>query len=62
MSESDQSDLPQIRMTGHPEVDAALERLGGLAERPVAEHGAEFEAISAALRDALDEGAPESPS
>jgi|GEM_PF-7030816 len=36
-----------------PEIEAALERLDALDQRPVHEHPAEFEAIHRVLRDTL---------
>lgn len=39
--------------TGHPEVDGVLASLDSLAERPVAEHVAVFEAAHERLRGAL---------
>lgn len=41
--------------TGHPAVDQVLASLEGLAERPVEEHAAVFEAAHDALRAALSD-------
>jgi hypothetical protein len=43
--------------TGHPEVDAVLGALDGLAERPVAEQVKDLEAADARLRGLLSDPA-----
>ena len=45
---------------GVPAVDAILQRLGDLDERPVAEHVAAYERIHADLQDALADAADRS--
>ena len=40
-------------LTGHPEVDAVVRGLDGLAELPVEEHVTVFEDAHVRLRDAL---------
>jgi hypothetical protein len=45
--------------TGDPRVDAAMQRLGSLAELPVSEHVEQYDALHRTLQDALatiDEG------
>ncbi|MCL3861979.1 hypothetical protein [Actinotalea sp. K2] len=42
-------------LTGDPSVDAALTVLDGLADRPVREHVAVFDAVHGALQDRLAE-------
>jgi hypothetical protein len=46
-----------VSETGNPQVDAVLRSLDSVADRPVDEHVAVFEAAHAALRDALTTGA-----
>ncbi len=41
-------------VTGVPSVDAALARLDGLADTPLAEHPPVYEQVDAGLRSALD--------
>lgn len=53
----DETVVAGIPETGNAAVDEALQRLDGLADRPVTEHAGEFEAIHDALRDALDTSA-----
>lgn len=62
MSEVDDptSDLPDLPVTGHREVDAALARLTRLDVLPVTKHAGEYELISTVLRAALDERPAES--
>lgn len=50
--EHDESSTPH---TGDQAVDAALETLAGLDDRPVREHVAAFEAVHGALSDRLAE-------
>lgn len=45
--------------TGVPAVDAVLDEVDGLADRPVAEHVAVYERAHDTLRRALDPGAPD---
>lgn len=45
------SDSPE--RTGHPDVDAALDAVDSLEERPVAEHLAAYESAHALLRQAM---------
>jgi hypothetical protein len=49
----DALDPQAVDTTGHPEVDAVLASLGGIEERPVADHVAVFEAAHERLRGAL---------
>ena len=44
--------------TGHAEVDAVLETLSDLANRPVEEHVAVFEAADQRFRDVLSDAGP----
>ncbi|MBG6083728.1 hypothetical protein [Zhihengliuella flava] len=45
----------------HPHINAAMERLGGLEDRPLPEHPDELDAVHEHLRRALDDE-PASPS
>jgi hypothetical protein len=57
--ESAEQPLEAVDPTGNAAVDAVLESLVGLAERPVSEHAAVFEQAHEQLRAALD--APSGP-
>ena len=46
--------LPVWEPTGHPDVDAALEKLHEISGSDVAEHAAVFEQVEASLRATLD--------
>jgi hypothetical protein len=48
-----QSDVPEIEATGHPQIDAALERLHGLDGLDITAHPEEFDAIHGVLRESL---------
>ena len=51
---------PAVVPTGHPEIDEALAALEQLADRPVTEHVATYDAIHHVVRTALaDAGRPE---
>lgn len=45
--------VPELEPTGHPEVDAALERLRELPERPTGAHPELYDGIHQRLQDAL---------
>jgi len=51
VTEHQPEDFP--RGTGDAGVDAALQRLATIGDRPVAEHVGEYEAVHRALQDAL---------
>lgn len=53
--DSDATRTADPARTGDPEVDAALAHLEDLADRPVREHVAVFEAVHGALADRLAE-------
>lgn len=46
--------LPVWEPTGHPDVDAALEKLHEISGSDVADHAAVFEQVEASLRATLD--------
>jgi len=52
--------VPEADAVGIPAVDAILQGLGVLAERPVTEHVAAYERIHADLQDALADAADRS--
>lgn len=47
--------VPEPEPTGHPDVDAALERLRELPERPTGAHPELYDAIHQRLQDALSQ-------
>jgi hypothetical protein len=51
------SSPPEAVSTGHPDVDAAVRRLGELDGLPVDRHGEVFDDIHGRLRDALSAAA-----
>lgn len=52
---------PAVESFGDARVDAAVERLAELRERPVADHVQVFDDIHARFRDALEDAAVEPP-
>ena len=54
-------DEPTGERTGNPAVDAVIESVEDLRERPLEEHAAVFEAAHDRLRRALDPTGPDAP-
>lgn len=59
-------EMPELQLTGHPQIDDSLERLQRLGELDISAHPQEFDAIHGVLRESLanagrDEVAQEAP-
>ncbi|MFI5427847.1 hypothetical protein [Aeromicrobium sp. UC242_57] len=46
-------DVPEVELTGHPQMDEALDRLQRLGELDIAAHPEEYDAIHGVLRESL---------
>lgn len=47
------TDVPDISLTGHPQIDEALARLQRLGDLDITAHPEEFDAIHGVLRESL---------